>query len=149
MPSAECSALVNLFEELHGSQSSKAKSILLSKAKEHVLNRITEDELYSFFVNDSSTHNFANFFELDVWTRDLDACNGIVEFLEPYDIIERILALVKSIESVLTEPFYTNIAVFLLDKQNKDEQVKHMFLKRLIQLASSKNCFCDTYFSFC
>lgn len=134
MPSVESNALVTLFNELNDSKTSKSKSLLLSKAKEHVMNRMTDDELFSFFLIDST--NLADFLQhAQVWTPDLDACNGIVEYLEPYDIIERVFQLAKSLESFITPPFFDK-SIFLLE-QSHDEKVKHLLVKRLIQLISS------------
>lgn len=138
MPSVEsntASALVSIFDELRGAKSVQAKSNALSRAKEHVLNRMSADELRAFFLHDSSGHLTDLFEQLNVWTRDLDACNGIVEFLEPYDIVERILDLVETFELAFKDVRVYEKLVYM-SEQTRDEKVKHELVKRLTQLVS-------------
>lgn len=133
MPSVQPDELAKIFDELQHAKSTKSKSDLLSKAKHFILNRMSAEELRTYFVQ-GSTRKFEDLFLLDIWTKNLEKCNGIVEFTEPYDILEKILDLFGSVDEILDEAFYGK-AVFLIE-QDKDENVKHLFMKRMIQLAS-------------
>ena len=131
----EHNVLIKIFDDLQTCKSEKSKLDGLTKAKSHILNHMTDEDIYSFFVSDSN--HFSNLFLLDVWTKSLEESNGIVDFLEPYDIIERILAIFKSIDSFTGPMFYDKI-VHLMTQQ-KDERVKHMLVKRLIELTPSNS----------
>lgn len=138
MVSAEPNELVRIFNELESAKGLKSKSDLLGKAKHFILNRMSDDDIAKFFVQDAN--NFKNLFLLDVWTRKLDETNGIVEFTEPYDIIERILSLFKSIDDLVNDASTYDKILYLFE-QGKDEKVKHLLVKRLTELVSGLLCF--------
>lgn len=133
MPSAETSELVKLFDDVQCAKTFKTKSELLSKAKHFVFNRMSNDDLRRFFVTDGDKAAFRNLFALDVWTANLDEKNGIVDFTEPYDIVERVFGLFASVEQLIDE-FYLN-ALYVFE-QESDEKVKHLFVKRLIEIVN-------------
>lgn len=132
MPTQEPGELINYFISLADGGTVKAKSEVLAKAKQFIFNKMSDEELMMFFVRNEQ--NFHNFMLLDIWTKSLDDSNGIVEFLEPYDIIEKIFSLFKTLPAFL-DSFYPNLN-FLLS-QNKDEKVKHMIVKHLIAIINT------------
>jgi hypothetical protein len=132
MPSAEPDELVKLFDQVESAQTMKTKAEHLTKAKFHILNQMSNDEIFNFFVRNPK--NFENFFQLDVWTKSLEENNGIVEFLEPYDIIEKILSIFKSLDEMIDS--FCQELIFLFE-QDKDEKVKHIAMKILIQLVAN------------
>lgn len=141
MPSMEnTSKLSELLGSFQQARTMRDKSELLSKAKRVILNEMSDDQIRSFFVD--STINFEALFQIDVWTDNLEEKNGMAEFTEPYDIVEHVFGQFDNLSDML-ELFHDQL-VFLL-KQNKDEKVKHMFVKRLTKLTSKNNYFLVEY----
>lgn len=131
MPSTEINdnTLLEIFNSLQSASTVKSKSDLLYKAKLHVLNEMSDEHIIQFFVLNKT--NFENLFLLDIWTSSLEDSNGIAEFNEPYDIIEKIFSCFDSLPNFVSQ-FYHHI-IHLLE-QNKDEKIKHLCVKHLIRL---------------
>ena len=93
---------------------------------------MTKEQLIEFFVSNKS--NFENLFLLDIWTSDLEKNNGIVEFTEPYEIIEKLFNSFDTLDSFI-KMFNDQINILLM--QEKDEKIKHICVKNLIRLAKA------------
>jgi hypothetical protein len=104
----------------------------LYRAKLCVLNEMTRDQIFEFFVTEKS--NFENLFLLNIWTSDLEKSNGIVDFTEPYEILEKLFGSFESLEGFVNL-FSAQIKCLL--EQNKDEKIKHICAKHLIRLAKN------------
>ena len=127
--------LVENFVSLEKAKTKSDKLDSLLKAKQHILNVMSKEQIFSFFVNEPA--NFENMYMLEIWTKSLDGDDhngGIVEFVEPYDIIEKIFASFDNLNQLI-DLFHKQI-IFLLH-QNKDEKSKHICVKHMIRL--SKN----------
>lgn len=127
--------LVETFVSLEKAKTKSDKLDSLLKAKQHILNVMSKEQIFSFFVNEPA--NFENMYMLEIWTKSLDGDDhngGIVEFVEPYDIIEKIFASFDNLNQLI-DLFHKQI-IFLLH-QNKDEKSKHICVKHMIRL--SKN----------
>jgi hypothetical protein len=124
--------LIELFSNISDAKTIKLKSDLLSKAKYVFFNELTDEEISKFFCENPL--HYQNLFVLDIWSGSLDEKRGVVEFFEPYDIIERILASFPNLSRLL-DLFFEQL-IFTFD-QNKDEKVKHICMQFLIRLLDS------------
>lgn len=131
MPSVESSNLIDLFTQIDAAKSTKLKGELLAKAKYVIYNSMSNEQLIDFFSRQDS--NFESLFALSVWTPSLEE-SQIPEFIEPYDIIERIFSCFDTLFSLFNE--FKSQLLFLIN-QEKDEKVKHLFLKYLTQLTKN------------
>jgi hypothetical protein len=132
MPSIEQTKLIELLLSFEGAHTVKAKSEQLGKLKHHILSEMGEDEIRSYFIQNSG--NFQQLFQVDVWTPSLEHTNGIVNFFEPYEIADRIFNCFGSLEACLRQ-FHEQI-VFILS-QSKDEKIKHLCVKQLLRLTEN------------
>ena len=125
--------LIDLFNSLQLSNLDKPKVLdLLYRAKLCVLNQMTKEQIFDFFVTDKN--NFENLFLLNIWTSDLEKSNGIVDFTEPYEILEKLFGSFDSLDNFVNM-FNTQIKCLL--EQTKDEKIKHICVKNLIRLAKT------------
>lgn len=132
MPSADKNLiLIDLFISLESAGTNRQKSELLGKAKNYIFNQMDNLEVVDFFTKENKK-NFEYLFNLDIWTPSLDAANSVVNFLEPYDIIQRIFTSFESLRDFI-DNFGEQIR-FLLH-QNKDENIKHLCVKHFTYLA--------------
>jgi hypothetical protein len=129
MPSLEQTKLIELLLSFQGASTVKAKSELLGKLKHHILNEMKEEEIRGHFIQNSV--NFEQLFQIDVWTASLDQTNGIVNFTEPYEIVDRIFNCFNSLEDCLRH-FQSQIRFIVT--QNKDEKIKHLCVKQFVRL---------------
>lgn len=130
MPSVNSSNLIDLFNQLETSKNTKTKSELLGKAKYLIFNTLSTEQIIEFF---GDKLNFESLFSLNIWTKNLDE-SVVTEFLEPYDIIEKIFSCFTSLLHLLNE---FKPQIFFLISQDKDEKVKHILVKYLLQLTKS------------
>ncbi len=125
--------LIDLFNSLQLTNLDKPKVLdLLYRAKLCVLNQMTKEQIFEFFVTDKN--NFANLFLLNIWTSDLEKSNGIVDFTEPYEILEKLFASFDSLDNFVNL-FQSQIKCLL--EQTRDEKIKHICAKHLIRLAKT------------
>jgi hypothetical protein len=124
--------LIELFSNISDAKTIKLKSELLSKAKYVFYNELTDEEIATFFCQNPL--HYQNLFVLDIWSGTVEEKRGIVEFFEPYDIIERILASFPNLTRLLD--LFLEQLIFTFD-QNKDEKVKHICMQFLIRLFGS------------
>jgi hypothetical protein len=125
--------LIDLFNSLQLTNLAKPTVLdLLYRAKLCVLNEMTKDQIFEFFVTEKS--NFENLFLLNIWTSDLEKSNGVVDFTEPYEILEKLFGSFESLDSFVN---LFNDQIKCLLEQNKDEKIKHMCAKHLIRLAKN------------
>jgi hypothetical protein len=129
MPSVEQTKLIELLHSFDQAKTIKSRSELLGKAKQHILNDMTNEEVRGYFVESGS--NFEQLFEIDVWTPSLDQTNGIVNFIEPYEIVDRVFNVFNSLDECLRQ--FNDQILFVLN-QSKDEKVKHICVKQLYRL---------------
>lgn len=132
MPSLEPNQLIDLFNDLENAKTVKEKSDLLSKAKYYLLNQMSNEQIKAFFVSNAS--NFENLYKLNIWTKNLEESNGIVDFLEPYDILEKILGSCDSLIEFVN--VFNEQTVFLIT-QDTDEKSKHILVKHLSNLVQN------------
>ena len=135
--------LIDLFDKLSvNSISYKQKSENLSLAKMVILNELTNDQIIDFFVDHKT--NFENLFLLNIWTKSLETSGGSTEFLEPYDIIEKIFSCFNSLQNLLNKFQYQLLFLII---QEQDEKVKHISIQnltRLVQLLDASDFKMDT-----
>jgi hypothetical protein len=129
-PALDTTELVDIFLLLEKARTRSDKLDLLLKAKIYILNRMSKEQIRAFFVGEAL--NFEHLFSLDIWTKSLDGCE--VEFVEPYDIVDRIFDSFDSLDQLIE--FFHKQIIFLLDQSN-DEKSKHICVKHVIRL--SKN----------
>ena len=120
--------LVEIFVSLERARTRSDKLDYLLKAKLYILNRMSKEHIREFFASEPA--NFEQLFLLDIWTKHLDGDH--VEFVEPYDIIEKIFESFDHLHQ-LVDLFHKQI-VYLLD-QDKDEKCKHICVKHMIRLS--------------
>ena len=129
MPVADVNKLVDIFDCLQRATSRGEKESLLFRAETCVANEMTSSELREFFTSDQA--HLANLFALDIWTKSLDEVNGIVEFIQPYGILERIFGCFVSLADLL-DSFAAQIVQLL--EQLVDEKVKHISVQHITKL---------------
>ena len=137
MPSLlDSSNLIDLFTQIDSTQNIKTKSELLGKAKNVIFNSMSNEQLINFFTKENS-NNFESLFSLSIWTPKLEE-SRIPEFIEPYEIIEKIFSCFDSLFTLFNE---FKLQLLFLINQDKDEKVKHIFVKYLTQLTKSLSKF--------
>jgi hypothetical protein len=132
IPSNEEAKLSELLNGFEAAKSIKSKSELLSKAKYHILNEMSSQDIENYFVLNKS--NFECLFQIDVWTSDLDRTNGVTEFIEPYEILEHILNHFSSLDDILNK---FDAQIEFLINQKRDEKAKQIFVKTISKLTSN------------
>lgn len=132
MPSQDLTppALIDLFDQIDSAENQKIKSLALSKAKSYILNEMSPEMITNSFVNDKQ--NFEILFSLKIWKDKLDL--GMVEYTEPYEIIEKIFTNFKSLIE-LVDNFKDQI-LFIMN-QDKDEKIKHICVQFMTKLTRS------------
>ncbi len=132
MPSQDLtpSTLIELFDQIESAENQKAKSLVLSKAKSYILNEMTPEMITNSFV--VNKENFEILFTLKIWKDKLDL--GMVEYTEPYEIIEKIFKNFKSLIEIIDN--FKEQIMFIMT-QNKDEKIKHICVKYLTKLTHS------------
>jgi hypothetical protein len=120
--------LVDIFVSLERARTRSDKLDYLLKAKLYIINKMKKQDIREFFASEPS--NFEQLFLLDVWTKHLDGDH--VEFVEPYDIIERVFESFDHLHQ-LVDLFHKQI-IYLLE-QDKDEKCKHICVKHMIRLS--------------
>jgi hypothetical protein len=133
------SKLVEIFASLDKAASRSDKEQLLHRAEACVCNEMTKCQLRKFFIDDP-TAPLVNMFAFEIWTPSLDDVNGIVEFIQPYAIIERLFACFDSLPELLLAFETTQLAHLL--EQRADERVKHICVQQLTKHAAKLGTSC-------
>jgi len=133
-------------ESTQGVKTQKQIVNLLLQAKDNICSRMTQAEVREYFLD---RQMFENMFLLDIWTPNLDEVNGVVNFVEPYTIIQKIFDSVSTTTTTKIDDQETSKlclltflstfqeqCLFLID-QNKDEKCKHQLVKHLIDLTTN------------
>ena len=130
--------LIDLFSSLQLTSSADKPKVLdlLYQAKLCVVNEMSKQQIIDFFVVEKT--NFENLFLLNIWTKSLEETNGIVDFTEPYEIIEKLFSSFDSLDTFIN--MFESQIKYLLE-QMKDEKIKHICVKHLIRLAKATSLY--------